>query len=83
MVRGRGAGGQAGHGAWKQGQHPSKGRYKAIRLALKSSLIAPEGVTADSVCTKGNASALARTAEITNCARSGLSPIKGQSEHQK
>ena len=83
MVRGAVGGGQAGHGAWKRKEHLSKGRYKAICLTLKSALIAPGGVTADSICTKGNASAPTCTAEISHCACFGLSPIKGQSEHQK
>lgn len=58
-----GGSGRAGHGSWKRREHPLKGRYKAICLALKSSLIAPEGVIV-SGGTKGIASALARTAKI-------------------
>lgn len=50
---------------------------------LKFSLRAPGCVAADSICTKRNTSAPACTTEISNCARFGLSSIKGQSEHEK
>lgn len=82
--RGPGCGGQPGRTrGLETGGTSLKWQVQRHLPPLKFSLRAPGDVTADSIRTKGNASASACSAEISNCARFGLSPIKGQSEHQK